>query len=97
MQNEQRAEAAEVWRAAQHRRTEDLAKGLSYFLKQSEMVPGADIAYPSLKPRVAFAHGMAIAIATLVSITSVSAVVHASKSTHVSLRATGPMPAVNIP
>jgi serine acetyltransferase len=97
MQNEQRAEAAEVWRAAQYRRTEDLAAGLRYFLSRRETVSGADIAHRSLKPRFALAHGMAIAIVTMVSITSVSAVVHASKSTHVALRATGPMPAVNIP
>ena len=96
MLNEQSAETAEIWRAAQYRRTEDLAKGLSYFLKRSETTP-RDTGHRPLELRFAVARGMAIAIVTVVAITSVSAVVHANKSAHVALRATGPMPAVSVP
>lgn len=92
MQNEPNVEYAEIWQAAQHRRTEDLTGWLS----RSEKMPGADMVWPwplgfSLR------RGMAVAMITLVAITSVSAVVHAKKSVHVALRATSPMPAVNLP
>jgi hypothetical protein len=97
MQYQQDAQSAEIWRAAQHRRTEDLAKWLSHFLKRSEKVLGADIAQPPLKPRFALTRGMRIAVVTFAAITSVSAVVEAKKPPHVVLMPTGPMPAVNVP
>jgi hypothetical protein len=96
VQYQQDVQSAEIWRAAQHRRTEDLAKWLGHFLKRSEKVPDADIQRP-LKPRLALTRGMRIAVVTFAAITSVSAVVEAKKPPHVVLRPTGPMPAVNVP
>jgi hypothetical protein len=77
MQNAKNPEYDEIWRAAQHRRTEDLTRWLSHSVKQSEKMPGADI--PWLWPKTGFslARGIAVAIIALVDITSISAVVHA--------------------
>jgi hypothetical protein len=82
---------AEIWRAAQLRRTEDLTGRLSQSLKRSA------IPRLRLKPRLALARGITIAIITFAAITSVSAVVHAKKSLPVALRPTSPMPAVSVP
>jgi hypothetical protein len=89
-------ESAEIWRAAQHRRTEDLTGWLGHSLKRQRM---ADADQAARLPKLGFslARGIAVAIIALVAITSVSAVVHAKKSSHVALIATGPMPAVNLP
>jgi hypothetical protein len=57
MHNEHNVESAEIWRAAQHLRTEDIAKWLSHFLKRSEQIPGADIAQLPFKPRLALTRG----------------------------------------
>jgi hypothetical protein len=50
-----------------------------------------------LKARLALANGIVIAAITLMAATSLSVVVHAKKLPHFSPRATGPMPAVNVP
>jgi hypothetical protein len=71
MQNDQSAESAEIWRAAQHRRTEDLAEWLSPLLKRAEEMPDANVAQRPLKPRFALARGLAIAVITVAAITSV--------------------------
>jgi hypothetical protein len=92
MQNES-AESADIWRAAQHRRTEDLGEWLGHFLIRSDKLPGQ----PILKPRLALARAIAIAVITFGSVISVSAVVEAKRSPHVVLRPTSPMPAVNVP
>jgi hypothetical protein len=59
----------------------------------------ADADQAARLPKLGFSlvRGIAVAIIALVAITSVSAVVHAKKSSHVALIATGPMPAVNVP
>jgi hypothetical protein len=93
MQNVQDSGYAEIWRAAQHRRTEDLT---SHFLTPSKKMD-ADIARTPFKPRLALARGITIAIITFAAVTSVSAVVHATKPPHIVLKPTGPMPAVNVP
>jgi hypothetical protein len=92
MQNE---ETAETWRAAQYRRTDDLAGWLSHLSKQSEKMIGADV--PRLKRRHGWALGLATAVITLAAVSSVSALVDVKKSPHVVIRPTGPMPAVNVP
>jgi hypothetical protein len=97
MQNAKNPEYDEIWRAAQHRRTEDLTGWRSHSLKQSEKMPGADIAWPWPNLGSSLARGIAVAIIALVAITSVSVVVHAKKSSHVALRATAAMLAVNLP
>jgi hypothetical protein len=89
MHNEHNHDLPEIWRAAQLRRTEDLTGWLSQSLKRS------DIPRQLMKPRLALARGMTIAIITFAAITSVSAVVHAKKSPHVAL--IGPIPAVSVP
>ena len=97
MQNAQDAEYAGIWRAAQHRRTEDLAGWLSHFLERSEKMPDADIAQPRLRPRLVLTRAITIAIVAFAAVTSVSAVVHAKKPPQIVVRPTGQMPAVNIP
>jgi hypothetical protein len=90
MHNEQKNDdLPEIRRSAQLRRTEDLTGWLSQPLKRS--------AIPRLKPRLALARRIVIAITAFAAITSVSAVVHAKKSPHVALRPTSPMPAVSVP
>jgi hypothetical protein len=90
MQNAQNVGYDEIWRAAQHRRTEDLTG----WLKRGAR---ADVPQPQLKVRLTLARGMAIAIIAVAAITSVSAVGHAKKSPHAALRLTAPMPAVSVP
>jgi hypothetical protein len=97
MQNAHNSETAEVWSAAQHRRTQDLAEWLGHFLKRSNEVPRSDVYQGLLKPRLALARGLTMAVITLVAVISVSAVVDAKRPPHVVLRSTGPMPAVNVP
>jgi hypothetical protein len=92
---EQNVESAEIWRGAQRRRTEDIAKWLSHFLKRSEKMPGAEIARNPLKPRLTLAHASAIAVIAFAAVTSVSAVVHQKNTPHVVQRPVGPMAAVN--
>ena len=89
-------ESADIWRAAQRRRTEDIAGWLGQSL-ESQRRADADKTTPLPKLGFSVARSIAVAIIALVAITSVSAVVHAKKSSHVTLSATGPMPAVNVP
>jgi hypothetical protein len=93
----QNAQNDEIWRAAQHRRTEDLSRWVSRSLERTEKMPAADHARVRPNLGLALVRNMAIVAITLAAITSVSAVVHANKSTHVALKATGPMPAVSVP
>jgi hypothetical protein len=94
MQNAQNDEYDEIWRAAQHRRTEDLSGWLRHPLGRAAR---GDVSQPQSKLRLGLARGMAIAIIAIAAITSVSAVGHAKKSPHVALRPTAPMPAVIVP
>jgi hypothetical protein len=81
---------AEIWRAAQHRRSEDLG-----WLRPRS---GADrTAPPSPRPRFALVGALTIAIVSFAAVASVSTAVHAGKTAHVVLKPTGPMPAVNAP
>jgi hypothetical protein len=90
MDNAKDAGSAQVWRAAQGRRTEDLAKWFSVSFKQNERswLPLA---------RVTLTRGLAAMIVAFVALASVSAVVHEGKPSQFVSRATGPMPAVNVP
>jgi hypothetical protein len=96
MQNAQDVESGEVWRAAQHRRTEDLAKWSSPFLKRRPKSQETDIGWRPLKPRLRLMRGLTVAIIAFAALTSVSAVVHAKKPPHIVLRPIDPMPAVNV-
>jgi hypothetical protein len=93
----QNAELAEIWRAAQNRRAEDLSSWLGTSARQSRKSPTIRFAGPPLHRRFALARGLTIATVAFVALASVSAAVHAGKTSHIVLRATGPMPPVNIP
>jgi hypothetical protein len=93
----QNAQNDEIWRAAQHRRTEDLGRWVSRSLERRQNMSAADHARVRPNLGLSLVRVMAIVAIILAAITSVSAVVHANKSTHVALRATGPMPAVSAP
>jgi hypothetical protein len=90
MQQIQDVGSAEIWRAAQHRRSQDL--GWRRHRSAAERtVP------PSQRPRFALVGALTIAIVSLAAVASVSAAVHAGKTTHVVLNPMEPMPAVNAP
>jgi hypothetical protein len=95
MRNQQNFESAAVWRAAQHRRGEDLAIWLGHSAKQPGKGPEATGA--GSRPRLVLARGMTIIAIAFAAIISVSAVVQAERPAHVALRPTGPMPQVNVP
>jgi hypothetical protein len=95
MRNEQNADTAAVWRAAQHRRAEDLAMWSGHSAKQHGKGPEAASAGPG--PRLVLARGMTIAAIAFAAIISVSAVVQAERLAHVALRPTASMPQVNVP
>jgi hypothetical protein len=95
MHNEQNAESAAVWRAAQQCRAEDLAMWLGHSSKQRGTGPQANIAGSG--PRLVLARGMTFAAIAFAAIISVSAVVQAERPSHLALRPTGPMPQVNVP
>jgi len=90
MQKIQDVGSAEIWRAAQHRRSEDLG-----WLRRRSVV---DRTGPlSQRPRFALVAALTIAIVSFAAVASVSAAVHAGKATHLVLKPTEPMPAVNAP
>jgi hypothetical protein len=95
MQNAPGGGSAEIWRADQNRRTEDLSNWLG--TSASQKSPPISVVQPPLKPRFALVRGLTVATAAFIALASVSAVVHAGKTSHVVLRATGPLPPVNIP
>jgi hypothetical protein len=97
MRNAHNSETAEVWSAAQHRRTQDLVEWLDYCLTRNDEMQGSDVYQGFLKPRLAFARGLTMAVITLAAVISVSAAVDTKRPPHVVLRSTGPMPAVNVP
>jgi hypothetical protein len=94
---EQNVESAEIWRAAQLRRTEDLAEWPSHILKRSKKMPNADIAQLPFKRRLALTRAITAAVVAFATVISVSAVVEAKKPPHAVLRPTVPMPVVNVP
>jgi hypothetical protein len=97
MQNARDVRLAEIRRAAQNRRAEDLSNSLGTSAKQSQKSPKIGSIRPALNRRFALADGLTIATVAFVALASVSAVVHAGKTSHVVLRATDPMPPVNVP
>ncbi len=96
MENIQGAASAEIWRAAQHRRTEDLAEWFC-LLKQSEKSPATDQLWRHLRPRLASMQALMVLMVTFAALASVSAVVHAGKQPKLVLKPTAAMPAVNVP
>jgi hypothetical protein len=96
MQNAQDTGSAEVWTAAQHRRTEDLSNWLRTFSKWSEK-SAANTGWRQPELRLGLGRGLAVAIVVFTALTSVSAVVHAKKQPHIVLRPTAALPAVNVP
>lgn len=97
MQNAYDPQSADVWRAAEHRRTDDLANWLSLYLKARERSPATDIGWRPMGLRFAGMRALTIALVMFAALTSVSAVVHAGKRPQFVLRPTAPMPAVNVP
>jgi hypothetical protein len=96
MQKAQDAGSAEIWRAAQSRRTEDLDEWLSPFVKQIEKSPTIKVVQPPQRPRLTLMRGLTIATIAFAALASVSAAVHAGKTPHFVLRPTAPLPAVNV-
>jgi hypothetical protein len=86
MRNTQDVGSAEVWRAAQHRRAEDLA----------EWFDEKPFATRGLLSRVAL-RGLALTIAAFVALASVSAVFHDGRKTRSASGATGTISAVKLP
>jgi hypothetical protein len=92
MWNLENVGSAEVWTAAQQRRTEDLAGWFSATRKKIER--------PALNcrslPWVAMRPGLTVAVVAFIALASVSSVTH-GKTRHFVPTASAPMPAVNIP
>jgi hypothetical protein len=97
IQNAQDPQSADVWRAAEHRRTDDLANWLSpYFTR--ERSSATDVVWGPVGLRFARMGALTAAFVTFAALTSVSAVVHAGKRPpFVLMRPTAPIPAVNVP
>jgi hypothetical protein len=96
MQNAHDPQSADVWRAAEHRRTDDLANWLSSYLTL-ERSPVTNVVWRPVGLRFARIAALSIALVTFAALTSVSAVVHAGKRPPFVLRPTAPIPAVNVP
>jgi hypothetical protein len=89
MHNVQDAGSAEIWSAAQNRRTEDLSRlGTSL---------AADIDWRPLMPHQALLRGLTVVIIAFALLASVSVAVQAKKHPQVALLPTASMPAVNVP
>jgi hypothetical protein len=89
MNNVQDAGSAEIWSAAQNRRTEDLARlGTSL---------AADVDWRPVMPRQVMMRGLTVAMIAFVLLASVSVAVQAKKHPQVALLPTAAMPAVNVP
>jgi hypothetical protein len=97
MQKAQDAGSAEIWTAAHHRRTEDLADWLRTSFKRNERSPAPKTDWDPPEPRLALMRGLTVAIIAFVALISVSAGVHAKKRAHIALRPTAVLPAVNVP
>jgi hypothetical protein len=97
MQDAQDTGSAEVWTAAPHRRTEDFSNWVRTFSKRSEKSAATRIGWRLPRLRLSFGRGLTVAIVALTALTSVSAVVHAKKQSHIVLRPTAALPAVNVP
>jgi hypothetical protein len=89
------AELAAIWRAAEHRRIDDLVKWLR--LERGDKPVARDRIWSPLRPRIALTHAFTVLMITFTALASVSAVVHAGKPPQVVLKPSGPIPAVNVP
>jgi len=89
MQNAQDAGFAEIWSAAQNRRTEDLV-GLG-------TSPATEIDRRPVMPRMALMRGLAVIGIACGLLVSVSVAVQAKKHAQVALLATAATPAINVP
>jgi hypothetical protein len=97
IQNAQDPQSADVWRAAEHRRTDDLANWLSRYFTR-ERSSATDVVWGPVGLRFARMGALTAAFVTFAALTSVSAVVHAGKRPpFVLMRPTAPIPAVNVP
>jgi len=83
--------SAEVWSAAQRRRTEDLVEWFGVVFQPIERAASI-----WRIPRVGLIRGLTVAIAAFVVLASASEVVRGGKTQFVP-QATAPMPAVNVP
>jgi hypothetical protein len=70
VKNAHSLEPAAIWRTAQRRRTEEIAKWLSHFLKRSTEMPDAYIAPTPLKRRLALADALVIAVVAFAAVVS---------------------------
>jgi hypothetical protein len=89
MQNVRDAGLADIWSAAQNRRTEDLARLGSSL--------AADIDWRPIIPRQALMRGLTVAMVAFALLASVSVAVQAKKHSQTALLPTAAMPAVNVP
>jgi hypothetical protein len=90
MHNVRDAGSAEIWRSAQNRRTEDLARVVTSL--------AANVDWHPVMPRVALVRGLTVAMIACALLTSVSVAVQAKKHPHqVALQPTAAMPEVNVP
>ena len=96
MQSAHDPQLADVWRAADHRRPDDLANWLSPCLTR-ERSPAANVIWRPVGLGFARMGALTIALVTFAALTSISAVVHAGKRPPFVLRPTAPIPAVNVP
>jgi hypothetical protein len=87
-------DTTEVWRAAQHRGTNDIGNWLGSVVKPPAIEIGR---WVPLKLHGGLIQGLTVATVAFLALGSVSAAVHAGKTHHIVIRATGPMPAVNVP
>jgi hypothetical protein len=89
MHNVQDAGSAEIWSAAQNRRTEDLSRlGTSL---------AAKIDWRPVMPRQTLMRWLTVAMIAFALLASVSVAVQAKKRPQVALLPTAAMPAVNVP
>jgi hypothetical protein len=79
MGNVQDAGSAEIWHAAKHRRTEDIARRLGAVAKSPKIEIGRRIL---TKPRMGSLRGLIVATITFSALATVSAAVHAGKAPH---------------
>jgi hypothetical protein len=92
MWNLENAGSAEIWSAAQQRRTEDLAGWFSATLKKIEEPTSnwRPLPWAAMRP------ALTAAVVAFIALASVSSVTH-GKAHHFVPTVSAPMPAVNIP
>ena len=89
MHNVQDASSAEIWSAAQNRRTEDLSRLGTSLAAHTDWRP--------LMPRLALMRGLTATMIAFALLASISVAGQAKKHPQVALLPTAAMPAVNAP